>query len=117
VDRFPVESLESTTIARATTDEDRPGRPRRLSNEHQNEVKRQLYDPPIRAGINAPAGTPVLLQLHLRDTFDVEYSRPGCRRLLNEAGLTYQEPRRSAAEAEPEERVEFVEALTISGGR
>jgi transposase len=37
--------------------------------------------------------------------------------LLKEAGLTYQKPRRTAAEAEPEEREEFVEELKKSGGR
>jgi transposase len=118
MDRFSAESFETTTIARAATDEDRPGRPRWLSNEQQNELEQQLHEPPTEAGIDAPAWTPALLQQHLRDTFDVEYSRPSCRRLLKEAGLAYQNPRRTAAEAEPEEREEFVEELQKkSGGR
>jgi transposase len=117
MDRFSAESLETTTIARAATDEDRPGRPRRLSTEQQNELERQLHEPPTEEGIDAPAWTPALLQQHLRDTFDVEYSRPSCRRLLKEAGLTYQKPRRTTGEAEPEAREEFVEELTKSGGR
>jgi transposase len=116
MDRFSAESLDPTTIARAATDEDCPGRPRRLSNEHLNEVEQQLHEPPTEAGIDAPAWTPALLQQHLRDTFDVEYSRPSCRRLLNEAGLTYQKPRRTAVEAEPEAREEFVEGLKKAVG-
>jgi transposase len=107
MNRFSTESLENTTIARTATDEDCPGRPRRLSNEHRNELERQLHEPPTEAGIDASA----LLHQHLRDTFDVEYSRPSCRQFLKEAGLTYQKPRRTAAEAEAEEREEFVEEL------
>jgi len=117
MNRFSAESLEQTTIARAATDEDRPGRPRRLTTAQQKYVEQQLHEPPTEAGTDAPAWTSALLQQHLRDTFDVEYSRPSCRRLLKEAGLTYQKPRCSATEAEPEEREEFVEELNKSGGR
>jgi transposase len=117
MNRFSAESLENTAIAQVATDEDRPGRPRRLTTSQQNNLERQLHEPPTEAGVDAPAWTPALLQQHLRDTFDVEYSRPSCRRLLKEAGLTYQNPRRTAAEAEPEEREEFIEELKKSGGR
>jgi transposase len=116
MNRFSTESLENTTIAQAATDEDRPGRPRRLSTEQQSELDRQLHEPPTEAGINAPAWTPALLHQHLRDTFDVEYPRPSCRQFLKEAGLTYQKPRRTAAEAEAEEREEFVEELKKAAG-
>jgi transposase len=60
MDRFSAESLEQTTIARVATDEDRLGRPRRLTNGQQNEVDRQLHEPPTEAGVNAPAWTPAL---------------------------------------------------------
>jgi transposase len=117
MDRFSAESLEPTTIARAATDEGRPGRPRRLSTEQQNKLEQQLHEPPTEVAIDAPAWTPTLLQQHLRDTFDVEYSRPSCRRLLKEAGLTYQKPRHPAAEAEAEKREEFTEERQQNGGR
>jgi transposase len=110
-------SLDETTIPQAATDEDRPGRPRRLTNTQQNELEQQLHELPTEAGIDAPAWTPAFLQHHLRDTFDVEYSRPSCRRLLKEAGLTYQNPRRTAAEAEPGEHEKLVEEVETSGGR
>jgi len=115
--RFSPETLEETTIAQAAIDEDRPGRPRRLTNTQQNKLEQQLNEPPTEVGIDAPAWTPALLQQHVRDTFDVEYSRPSCRRLLKEAGLTYQKPRRTAAETGPEEREELVEEFEPSGGQ
>jgi transposase len=90
--RFTPASLEDTTIAQAATDADRPGRPRRLGEEERERLKRHLHDPPTEVGLDAPAWTPALLQAFLRDTFDVAYSRPSCRRLLKEAGLTYRPP-------------------------
>ena len=115
--RFTPESLDGTTIAQSATDDDRPGRPRRLTDEEQNQLENHLHEPPAAAGIEAPAWTPALLQEFLRDTFDVEYSRPSCRRLLKEAGLTYQKPRRTAAEADQEDIEEFYDELKKSGGR
>jgi len=40
-----------------------------------------------------PTWSPALVQQYLEDTYGVEYSRPSCRRLLKEAGLSYQKPR------------------------
>jgi transposase len=61
MDRFSAESLGTTTIARAAADEDRPGRPRRLSEEKQNELDQQLHESPTEAGIDALAWTPAHL--------------------------------------------------------
>jgi len=49
--------------------------------------------------------------------YDVEYLIPSCRRLLKEAGLSYQKPRRSAAEADEDEQEEFRNKLKKSGGK
>ena len=47
---------------------------------------------------------PALLHDFLEETFDGEYYFLSCRRLLNEAGLNHQKPRRKAVEADPEDR-------------
>ncbi|MFC7228682.1 helix-turn-helix domain-containing protein [Salinirubellus salinus] len=98
--RFTPASLDGTTVAQAATDADRPGRPRRLGEEERERLERHLHDPPTEVGLDAPAWTPALLQAFLRDTFDVAYSRPSCRRLLREAGLTYCPPRDANSGAE-----------------
>jgi transposase len=98
--RFTPASLDGTTIAQAATDDARPGRPRRLGEEERERLERHLHDPPTAVGFDAPAWTSTLLQTFLRDSFDVEYSRPSCRRLLREAGLTYHPPRDTDREAE-----------------
>jgi hypothetical protein len=50
MERFYPGSLDETTIPQAATDEDRPGRPRRLTNIQQNELELQLHELPTEAG-------------------------------------------------------------------
>jgi transposase len=58
----------------------------------------------------------VLAQQYLDETYDVEYSIPSCRRLLKEAGLSYQKPRRTAAESDAEEQETFRKELKKAAG-
>jgi len=51
----------------------------------------------------------VLIQQYLDECYVVEYSIPSCRRLLNEAGLSYQKSRQTAAESDVDEREPFRE--------
>ncbi len=95
----------------------RSGRNRKLSDTQQQEFEETVHDPPEEVGIDAPAWTPALVQQFLDETYGVEYSLPSCRRLLKEAGLSYQKPRRSAAEADEDEQEKFHEELKKSGGR
>ncbi len=74
-------------------------------------MEQTLQQPPTEAGIDAPTWTPTLLDEFLEETFAVDYSIPSCRWLMEEAGLSYQKPRRTAAEAEPEDRDEFHDDL------
>jgi len=104
-------------LEQAVTDAHRSGRKRKLSEQQQDDFERTVHDPPEKAGIDAPAWTPALVQQYLEETYDVEYSIPSCRRLLKEAGLSYQKPRRRAAEADETDQEEFQDELKKSGGR
>lgn len=105
------------SLEQAVTDAKRTGRKRKLSETQQQAFEETVHDPPAEVGLDAPAWTPALVQQYLEETYDVEYSLPSCRRLLKEAGLSYQKPRRSAAEADDDERKEFHDELKKSGGR
>jgi transposase len=105
------------SLEQAVSDDKRTGRKRKLSETQQEEFEETVHDPPEEVGIDAPAWTPALAQEYLENTYDVEYSLPSCRRLLKEAGLSYQKPRRSAAEADEEEQKTFHDELKKSGGR
>ncbi|WP_233560706.1 winged helix-turn-helix domain-containing protein, partial [Halobellus sp. Atlit-38R] len=101
----------------AVSDDKRTGRKRKLSETQQKEFEETLHELPQEVGIDAPAWTPALAQDFLEETYDVEYSIPSCRRLLKEAGLSYQKPRRTAAEADEDKQEAFYEELKKSGGR
>jgi len=105
------------SLEQAVSDDKRTGRKRKLSETQQEEFEETVHDPPSEVGIDAPAWTPVLAQDYLDETYGVEYSIPSCRRLLKEAGLSYQKPRRSAAEADQDEQEEFYDVIKKSGGR
>jgi len=105
------------SLEQAVTDAKRTGRKRKLSESQQQEFEETVHDPPTEVGYDAPAWTPALVQDFLEDTYGVDYSYPSCRRLLKEAGLTYQKPRRTAAEADEDDRDEFHDELKKSGGR
>ncbi len=109
--------LEQEPLEQAVQDDHRSGRPRKLTEKQQKQLEQTLQEPPTEVGIDAPAWTPALLCEFLEETFDVEYSIPSCRRLMKEAGLSYEKPRRTAAEAEPEDRDEFHDDLKKSDER
>ncbi|UHQ98989.1 IS630 family transposase (plasmid) [Natrinema zhouii] len=101
------------SLEQAVTDAHRSGRKRKLSEKEQQEFEETVHEPPVNVGVDAPA----LVQQYLDETYNVEYSIPSCRRLLKEAGLTYQKPRRTAAEADAEVEETFREELKKSSGR
>jgi len=105
------------SLEQAVTDDKRTGRKRKLSDSEQHEFEETVHEPPEEVGIDAPAWTPALVQEYLQETYGVEYSLPSCRRLLKEAGLSYQKPRRSAAEADEDEQEAFYDELKKSGGK
>ena len=87
-------------LEQAVTDAHRSGRNRKLSDKEQKAFEETVHNPPENVGVDAPAWTPALVQQYLDETYDVEYSIPSCRRLLKEAGLSYQKPRCTGAESD-----------------
>ena len=104
-------------LEQAVTDVHRSGRNRKLSEKDQEQFEATVHESPEEVGLDAPAWTPALVQQYLDETCGVEYSIPSCRRLLKEAGLSYQKPRRTAAGSDADEQETFREAFKKSGGR
>lgn len=75
---------DARDLVSAATDDPRPGRPRKLSPDAQETLARTLQESPSSVGIAAETWTPSLLQEYLESAFDVQYSLPSCRRLLEE---------------------------------
>jgi transposase len=89
--------LESRPIGEAITDDERPGRPPKLSPDEQRRFARLLRESPAAAGYEAEHWTPPLVRTFVSEAFDVEYSLPHVRRLMRENGLA---PRDTAWVAE-----------------
>ncbi len=104
-------------LAEAASDDHRSGRNRKLSDQELKEFQQTVRESPEEAGYDEPAWTTKLVRHHLKETYDADYSIPSCRRLLKEAGLSYQKPRPENAKADPEDREEFDETLKKSAGK
>ena len=81
--------LDEEPLAQAVLDADRPGRPRKLAETERERLTDALGQPPREVGCDRETWTPALVREFVRETFDVEYSLPSCRRLMKEAGLRY----------------------------
>lgn len=95
--------LEHDPIEQAVRDANRSGRPRKLNDQQQTQLEKSLQEPPTEAGYDDPTWTPALVQQYIDDQFDVDYSRPSCRRLLRETGLSYHKQQHSEWHGESED--------------
>jgi transposase len=91
-------------LSEVVSDAHRSGRNRKLSEDELKEFRETVHRSPRDAGYDEPAWTTTLVRHHLEETYHVEYSIPSCRRLLKEAGLSYQKSRPANAKDEPEDR-------------
>jgi transposase len=106
---------DGVSIADAT-DTQRSGRNRKISEDQLTEFREMVQQPPAEAGFDAPAWTPRLVRKVLADRYDADYSIASCRRLLKEAGLSYQKPRPQPAEADDEDRDAFHDEIKKTAG-
>ena len=107
--------LEERDLDEAIRDKHRAGRPRKLGEEQLEKLRDILQNPPTEAEFDAPAWTTELLQELIRDQFNIDYSRPSRRRLMKEAGRSYQTLRKAASETDPEDCEAFEREIKKPG--
>ena len=95
----------------ALRDAPRPGRRPQLNTAQRRQLFAEVNEPPTEAGYDAPAWTPVLVNVYLDDSFGVTYSKEHCRRLLHEAGLSVQTARPYHYKADPAEQRRWQQAF------
>lgn len=93
--------LEDGDLTEMARDENRPGRPPKLSPDEHQRLEDALHRSPREVGYDAPAWTTTLAGRYLEDVFDVEYSRPSCRRLMRGCGLHHRTAERANTEIDP----------------
>lgn len=82
LDRFAERPLDD-----APYDEDRPGRPSKLTADERSELMADFQRSPAAFGYDSQAWTASLAARHVETTYGVEYTARHCRALLNEAGM------------------------------
>lgn len=80
LDRFVEYPLE-----RAPYDEDRPGRPAKLTGEQRSQLFDDFSNPPTEVGYDHQVWTSALAGHHIETTYDVEYTPRNVRYLMKNA--------------------------------
>jgi len=99
--------LRNEPIKEAIYDKKRGGRPSKLTEEQQKELDKTLQKPPTKAGYDKQAWNPKLVQNHIKETYNVGYSRSYIYKILKRHGLTWKEPRPKSGSADEDERKGF----------
>jgi len=102
LDRFDERPLEA-----APYDDERSGRPAKLSEEAKAAFLADLQQSPGELGYDRHSWYPVLARHHLEEEYGVEYSLRHVYRLLDEAGLSYRSARPQHYRADPKDETEF----------
>lgn len=102
LDRFVDKPLDD-----APYDDERSGRPSKLSPDEKKAFLADLDRSPSKLGYDYERWFPALAHHHLLEEYGVEYSRRHVYRLFDEAGLTYRTARPRHDKADPEEEAEF----------
>lgn len=97
LDRFVERALDE-----APYDDDRSGRPAKLTDEQKATFFYDLQQSPETLGYDRPSWFPELARHHLKVEYDVKYSLRHVYRLLEEAGLSYRSTRPQHYHADPD---------------
>lgn len=84
-----LERLAEEPLEAVVYDDDRPGRPSKLTESQQKQFEEVVAKQPSEAGYDAPQWTPRLAQVYIEEIFHVEYTLSYVRELLHEAGVSW----------------------------
>jgi transposase len=104
LDRF-----ENRPLEEAPFDEQRTGRPRKLTDHEHQDLLAVLQQSPQAVGHDHQTWEPRLVYHHLKSEYDVEYSLRHIRRFIHEAELSWRTTRPDHSEANPEQAATFQE--------
>jgi len=88
-----LERLESESIEEVVYDDDRSGRPPKLSQSQQEELFATLRQSPEEQEIDAVSWYPALVRKYIEEEYETEYTLRHVRELMNDAGLTWKTAR------------------------
>jgi len=87
-------------------DADRPGRPKKLSEQQLSEVGKALRGSPRDFGLNVNIWDGKTLSVFIKQQYKVEMGVRQCQRLFRQLGFRLRKPRPLIAKADPEQQAE-----------
>lgn len=99
------------SIEEAPYDEQRSGRPSKLTEDEREQLFEELNDSPESVGYDRRVWFPRLVLHHLQTTYEVDYSLRHIRRLMRDAGLSWRTTRPTHFEGDPGDAEEFKETV------
>jgi len=99
--------LRNEPIEEAIYDKKRNGRPTKLTEKQQKELNKTLQKPPTETGYDEQAWNPKLVQNHIKENHDINYSRSHIYKIMKKHGLTCKTPRPKPGSADEDERKGF----------
>lgn len=81
--------LEAEPIGEAIQDDQRPGRPSKLTETEREKFESLLQHSPEKIGYDASDWTPELVRQFLYQEFDAEYTLRHVRRMMKDAGISW----------------------------
>lgn len=106
-----LEQLDSEPLEEVIHDEQRSGRPSKLTESEREKLFSVLQDSPSECGIDAPAWSPPLVRAYIREEFDVVYTLRHIRDLMNDAGIVWKTARPDYYESDERAREAFKEGF------
>ena len=85
-------------------DDERSGRPSRLSDEHLDEIAAAVRLPPENFGLDSNLWHGKTLSAYIREFFGIEIGVRQCQRLFRQLGFRYRKPRPMIAGTSAEEK-------------
>ena len=86
------------------TEEEKPGRPRRLSEEHLRRIDEALRGQPTDFGLTGNLWDGKTLSAYVKKKLDVSLGTRQCQRLFRQLGFRLRKPRPLIANASPEDQ-------------
>lgn len=84
-----LDRIEDGGLEEAVSDESKPGRPSKLTDDQFDKLTTVLDQSPADVGYDVQAWSPDVVQDWLNTEFEIEYTRRHIRRLLRDAGFSW----------------------------
>lgn len=88
-------------------EEERPGRPRRLSDKQTKALAKDLVRSPVDFGYGQPLWDGALLSYHVEKRFGLSLGVRQCQRVFHNLGMRLLRPRTFPKGADPEKKADF----------